>query len=38
MSDNIVLNTNFLINKLGTFNLYSDLQEGEAIYGKYVYA
>jgi hypothetical protein len=36
MSDNIVLNADFLINKLGTFNSYSDLQE-EVIYGKYVY-
>jgi hypothetical protein len=38
MPDNIVLNANFVINKLGAFNLYSDLQEGEVIYGKYVCA
>ena len=38
MSDNIVLNANFLISKLRTFNLYSDLQEGEVVYGKYVCA
>lgn len=38
MSDNIVLNTNFLINKLGTVNLHSGLKEGEVIHGKYVHA
>lgn len=38
MSDNVVLNANFVINKLGACNLYCDLQEGEVIYGKYVCA